>query len=137
MPAECSCNRCRMARRMSPRLIRRVAVMLIALLAFAHGSLALAACGMDRGSMAQAMVMSDMPDCDSAVGDAPAPGAVCASHCSSDLQFPGLQVPLVRGAATVPVLVVEMRERHFEGAQLAAPPHPAPPRRILLHSFLI
>ena len=122
---------------MSRRLIRRIAVMLIALLAFAHGSLALAACDMDRGSMAQAMAMPDMPDCDGAMGDAPAPGAVCAAHCSSDLQFPGLQLPLVRDAATVPVLVVELREHHFDGSLFAAPPHPAPPRRILLHSFLI
>ena len=122
---------------MNRRLIRRVAVMLIALLTFAHGSLALSACGMDRGSMAQAVAMPDMPDCNSAADDAPVPGAVCASHCSSDLQFPGLQLPLVRDAATVPVLVVELRERHFDGALLTAPPHPAPPRRILLHSFLI
>lgn len=121
---------------MTRRLIRRVAVMLIALLAFAHGSLALAACGMDRGSMTQAMAMPDMPDCDGA-GNAPAPGAVCAAHCSSDLQLPGLQIPLVREAAAGPVLVVELRELHLDGALLAPLPHPAPPPRILLHSFLI
>jgi hypothetical protein len=126
-----------MAPAMSRRLIRRVAVMLIALLAFAHGSLALAACDMERGSMAQAMAMSDMPDCDSGANDLAAPGVECVSHCSSDLQLPGLQLPLVREAATVPVLVVELRKRNFDGALLAAPPHPAPPRRILLHSFLI
>ena len=121
---------------MSRRLIRRVAVMLIAFLAFANGSLALAACGMDRGSMAQAMAMPDMPDCDSA-GNAPAPGAVCAAHCSSDLQLPGLQLPLVREAAAAAVLVVELRERHLDGALIAPLPHPVPPPRILLHSFLI
>jgi hypothetical protein len=33
--------------------------------------------------------------------------------------------------------VVESRERRFDGALLAAPPHPAPPPRILFHSFLI
>src|SRR5262245_10779013 len=125
-----------MAPPMSRRVIRRVAVMLLALLGFAHGSLALAACGMDRGSMAQAMAMPEMPNCDSA-GSAPASGAVCAVHCSSDLQLPGMQLPLVREAAAVPVLVVELRERHLERALLAAPPHPAPPPRILLHSFLI
>jgi hypothetical protein len=111
--------------------------MLIALLAFAHGSLALAACDMDRGSMAQAMAMSDMPDCDGVAGEDAVPGSACVSHCSSDLQLPGLQVPLVREPATVLVLVVQLRERNFDGALLAAPPHPAPPRRILLHSFLI
>jgi hypothetical protein len=62
---------------------------------------------------------------------------VCAAHCSSDLQLLGLQIPLVREAAAVPVLVVESRERRFDGALLAAPPHPAPPPRILFHSFLI
>jgi hypothetical protein len=126
-----------MAPHMNRRLIRRVAVMLIALLAFANGSLALAACGMDRGSMAQAMAMSEMPDCDSASGNVQAPGAVCAAHCTSDLQLPGLQLPLVREAAAAPVLVVELREHRFDGALHTAPPHPAPPPRILLHSFLI
>jgi hypothetical protein len=111
--------------------------MLIALLAFAHGSLTLAACGMDRGSMARAMAMSDMPDCDSAASNVPAPDAACASHCSSDLQLPGLQIPLVRGAANVPVLVLDLREPRFDRGALLAAPHPAPPRRILLHSFLI
>ena len=110
--------------------------MLIAFLAFANGSLALAACGMDRGSMAQSMAMPDMPDCDGA-GNSPAPGAVCAAHCTSDLQLPGLQLPLVREAPAAPVLVVELRERRFDGALHAALPHPAPPPRILLHSFLI
>jgi len=110
--------------------------MLLALLAFAHGSLALAVCGMDRGSMAQAMAMSDMPDCDSA-GGAPAPSAVCAAHCSSDLQLPGMQLLLVREAAAVAVLVVELREHRFECALFAVLPHPAPPPRILLHSFLV
>lgn len=122
---------------MNGRFIRRVAAALIAFLAFAQTSLALAACGMDRGSMAQAMLMSDMSDCDQTAGKVPAPGAVCAAHCSSDLQLPGLQLPLVREVAAVPVLVVEMHEPHFRGAQRAMPPHPAPPPRILLHSFLI
>ncbi len=122
---------------MTRRLVRRVTVMLITLLAFAYGSLALAACGMDRGSMAQAMAMPDMPDCGGAPGSVPAPGAVCAAHCSSDLQLPGLQIPLVRAGGAAPVLVVEVRHHRFDGALLAAPPHPAPPPRILLHSFLI
>jgi hypothetical protein len=48
-----------------------------------------------------------------------------------------LQLPLVREAAAIPVLVVELREHRFDGALHAALPHPAPPPRILLHSFLI
>ena len=118
------------------RLVRRVAIALLALLAFAHASLALAACNMDRGSMAEAMAMADMPDCQCGTAEAATPGAVCASHCASDLQLSGLHMPLVRAAANTPVLVVEAPAPRFD-AFFAAPPRPAPPRRILLHSFLI
>jgi hypothetical protein len=120
-------------------LARRVAISLIALFLFGQGSVVLAACAMDRASMAQAMTAM-APDESCACGGTEMQSPVnagCMAHCTADLQMPGLALALVHAAAPAPVLVVPTLERYPGIAALHVPPPAQVPRRILLHSFLI
>src|SRR5687768_13218849 len=114
MPVECSCNRCRMAPPMNRRLIRRLAIALIAFLAFAQASVALAACAMDRGEMGP---MTAQTNESGAAGEGccapdsvPSPEAQvannCFAHCTADLQLTGFPVVLVQVPAATPVLLL-------------------------------
>jgi hypothetical protein len=135
-----------MAPPMSRRLIRRFAIALIAFLAFAQASVALAACAMDRGEMGPMMAQTDESG---AAGEGccapdlvPSPEAQvannCFAHCTADLQLTGSPVVLVQMPAATPVLLSPQLERSFPGrAVLEAPPPPTITSRILLHSFLI
>jgi hypothetical protein len=112
----------------------------MALLAFAQASVALAACSMDRGGMAQMVTVGDgCGDCNAEVKTyVPQYANRCVAHCTADLQLNGLALALVRGPADAPVLLVPRVEPRFlGGAGLEAPPPGAVPPRILLHSFLI
>jgi hypothetical protein len=131
---------------MNRRLIRRLALTLIAVLAFAQASVVLAACTMDRGEMGP--MMAHTSDSGAADEDCCAPAAVhspqaqvansCFTHCTADLQMTGFPVGLVQAPAATPVLVLPQPERRFQGrALLEAPPPPTVTSRILLHSFLI
>jgi hypothetical protein len=104
---------------MTSRLIRRIAIGLIAFYALGQASIAMAACGMDRSAMAQAMIM-----------------AACVAHCTADLQL------TTATADAVPARAIESRATipvpSFRSPPVVAYPPPAtPPRRILLHSFQI
>jgi hypothetical protein len=123
-------------------LRRRVALLMIGLLAFAQGSVAFAACSMERGTAAAAMPMApDEPcaDCGAATsGTASKYSNLCVAHCTSDLQLAGVAASIVRGPADLPVLRIARPEiGAAPHTGLHAPPPGAPPRRILLHSFLI
>ena len=129
---------------MSLRLIRRTALAVLALLAFAHARVALAACAMDRAGLAQTMTLDPGTPCE---GDAAAdrgsahgaPGANgCVAHCTADLQAAGFPVILVRSAAGSPVLTVATAgvQRQIRSVPQVPPPG-EPPRRVLLHSYLI
>jgi hypothetical protein len=124
---------------MNLRLIRRVSLCLIAVLAFAQASVVAAACTMERGSMAPMLQMADGCDCETQVKtDAPQYANRCVAHCTADLQLSGLTAMLVRAPADAPVLLVPRIEPRFSGgAGFEAPLPAAVPRRILLHSFLI
>lgn len=132
---------------MNRRLVRRLALALIALFAFAQASVALAACAMDRGEMGPMMVQTSES---AAVGDDCCPPASaafcddaqlansCFAHCTADLQLTGFHVVLVHSPEATPVLLLPLLERSFPGrAVLEAPPPPTITSRILLHSFLI
>jgi hypothetical protein len=123
---------------MTLRLIRRTALMLIALFAFAQASVAVAGCLMDRGSMAASQEMAADNGCDCPPADGGGPSAVCVSHCTADLQLFGqYMAPVVHAAPQHGVLVVHGSDRRLAVAIPYVPPPATPPRRILLHSFLI
>ena len=119
---------------MNRRLVRRLAVALIALLAFAQASVAFGGCFMDRADMAQ---MAGDSDC---CGTTPQfePLAQlkndCLAHCTADLQLSGEPAALVRIPADVLVFVLPHRSAPYFAAP---PPPPLIPPRILLHSYLI
>jgi hypothetical protein len=125
---------------MNIRLIRRVSIWLIAMLAFAQASVAIAACSMDRGSLAPMLEMAgDCGDCQTQVKpDAPQYANRCVAHCTADLQLSGSTTALVRSPAYLPVLLLPPFERLASPRTgLQAPPPGSVPHRILLHSFLI
>lgn len=123
---------------MNSRLIRRAAAMLIALFLFAQGTVVLAACAMDRASMAQAMTMASNEACTCGGTEMKTSvTASCVAHCTVDLQQAGLPVALVHGSASAPILLVPVPDLDPGRTALHTPPLVPLPRRILLHSFLI
>jgi hypothetical protein len=131
---------------MNRRLIRRLALALIAFLAFGQASVVLAACAMDRGEMGAMMAQTN--ESGAAGEGCCAPASVqfpdaqvsnnCFAHCTVDLQLTGFPVVLLQVPAATPVLLLPQPERSFPGrAALEAPPPPTITSRILLHSFLI
>jgi hypothetical protein len=123
---------------MNRKLLRRTAILLSALFLFAQGNVALAACTMDRGSMAPAMGMAADLECD--CGEMAAnttPTASCVAHCTADLQLSGGAAVLVRAPATAAVLHIIAFPDFSRVATGNEPPPRGIPSRILLHSFLI
>lgn len=126
---------------MNHRSLRRISIWLVAVLAFAQASAAIAACTMDRGSLAPMLEMTgDCGDCNTllAKADAPQNANLCVAHCTSDLQLSGSLAVLAVHAAELPVLVLSRAEPYRVPRAVAqlSPPG-AVPVRILLHSFLI
>jgi len=127
---------------MAVRLKRRVAMLTLALFAFAQAGVVFSSCSMDRGAMSPAMAADN--DASGADRETPMTAAspqnanLCALHCTWDLQIAGVAVALLRSPADVAILTVALP--HAAPAPrtgLGAPPSGAPPHRILLHSFLI
>lgn len=117
--------------------LRRIAFLLTALLLFAQGSVALAACAMDRGSMAPAIDMAADMECDCGQMEANTPPtAKCVAHCTVDLQLSGAALVLVHAPSVCAVLqVAAFRDSSIRAEK--SPPRSGVPPRILLHSFLI
>ena len=123
---------------MTSRLIRRIALALLALYAFGQASVALAACGMDREAMAQAMAMPAGDPCDDcAKADADSVTALCVAHCTADLQLAAAAPDALPAAAIADALIVIAVPRFRSPPVLAYLPPGTPPRRILLHSFQV
>lgn len=123
------------------RALRRwLALLLLGALGFSQVNVALAACFMDRASMAQAMAMPSDSSCNCGVSDTQVPvSASCTAHCTADLQLAGVPVVIVRSAADTPVLLVAPGKPPGAAISrgLESPPPGAPSRRVLLHSYLI
>ena len=124
-------------RYMKRHFLRRAAAALIALFLFAQAGVVLAACAMDRASMAQAMTMPADQACECGGAEMQPVTAGCVAHCTVDLQLAGFPLVLVHGAVEAPVLLVPVSEVGPKPTARPAPPPLAVPRRILLHSFLI
>lgn len=123
---------------MTAHLIRRIAILLVALYASGQVALAQAACGFDRGAMAQAMTMAagdTCDDCGQVATDTLT--ATCVAHCTADLQLKPSDPVSIPDAGFAPLPT--LRKPPLEtgpplSAELLAA---AVPRRILLHSFQI
>ena len=126
---------------MAVRLKQRVALLTLALLAFAQASVAFSSCSMDRGTMDPAMAADNdesAADCETPITTTPSSANLCALHCTWDLQVAGVAVALLRSPAGLPILTVALpRAAPAPRTGLLAPPSGAPPHRILSHSFLI
>jgi hypothetical protein len=126
---------------MPNRLKRRIAFLLLAVLAFAQANMALASCAMDSSTMASAMAgTSDKPcdGCDTPLTDSRAQiSSVCATHCASAVQPTAVPAPLALPTIQSVVLVLPRQVFDARPTGLDGPPSGAPPHRILLHSFLI
>ena len=127
---------------MAVRLKRRVAMLTLALLAFAQAGVAFSSCSMDRGAMGPAMAAGNGEsgaDCETPMtAGSPQNANLCALHCTWDLQVAGVAVALLRSPAGLPILTVALpRAAPAPRTGLLAPPSGAPPHRILSHSFLI
>jgi len=126
---------------MKRRSRRRVALLLMALLAFAQANVSFASCPMERGMLGQWMAQSDDVPCEMEThvkADGPKHANRCLAHCTADLQLAGLPVVLVQSPTDHPVLLVSAPAAalpHDTG--LEATPPGTPPPRVLLHSFLI
>lgn len=117
-------------------------MLVLAVLAFAHASLAFSACRLERSSLAGAMEPAGVAmqrDCETAVmTDWTKYPNRCFTHCTADLQTAGDAIALVRGPGGDAVLALPRDEpRATPRTGLAASPPGTPPPRILLHSFLI
>jgi len=126
---------------MAVRLKRRIALLTLALLAFAQASVAFSSCSMDRGTMGPAMAADNdefAANCETPITTTPSSANLCALHCTWDLQVAGVAVALLRSPAGLPILTVALpRAAPAPRTGLLAPPSGAPPHRILSHSFLI
>lgn len=118
---------------------RCLSMLLLAVLGFSQASVALAACMMDRGELAQMFAAQSHACCDGAVAQAmPAVANICLSHSTADLQALGTPASEDYEPAELAVWIAPPRDARWAIAvRLAAPPFNAVPPRILLHSFLI
>jgi hypothetical protein len=116
------------------RLRRAIALVMLAALAFAQASIALAACDIDRGSLARADEDADCPCVDASSQLTPG----CIAHCTSDLQLAGAATVIARAPADTPVLFVAPSEPKYASSewQEARPPGGLP-AHILFQSLLI
>jgi hypothetical protein len=120
------------------RLKRTIALVMLSALAFAQASVALAACDLDRGSLAQAVEVHAHSDCP-CVDDLGQLTPGCVVHCTADLQLAGAAATVIaRAPADVPVLFVAPDEPSYTLREWrhSGPPG-GPPARIVFQSFLI
>jgi hypothetical protein len=128
---------------MPARLKRRIALLLLAVLAFAQVNVAMASCATGGGMMAMSMSMAGASDkpCDGCETPLNTPqqqlSSVCATHCATGDQPAAVSAALGVQSIQQPVLVLPRLVPRSRPTGLDAPPSGAPPRRILLHSFLI
>lgn len=121
---------------LTARFVRRLALAVVAVYAFGLGTVALAACGLNRGALAHAAAGQEHTcECEESIAPTPSVSAGCVAHCTADLQNAGPQPPALAGWSDSPVLVIEPQVRRARVMEELPPS--GPPRRILLHSFLV
>ena len=118
-----------------------VAALVLGALGFAHASVSLAACSMERGSMSEVLAVesSDSCDCGTAMTEyGPLYTNRCVAHCTADLQVSGVVAVIVNGATNAPALFLPGAAWRAGWPRRAdVPPGASVPKRIQLHSFLV
>jgi hypothetical protein len=118
-----------------------IALVVLAALAFAQASIAIAGCELDRRAFLQIAISGTAEDreCDmQLIGQAPISSNRCAAHCTADLQISGMAAAIVREVGESSVLrLPPSTVRLSIGPSADAAPNAPIPIRILLHSFLI
>lgn len=113
---------------------------MLAMLTLAQASLALAACAMERGELAQVLTAADAQhDCcpDAACDTVPMTANACVALSTADLQVAGEPAAIFLAIADGPVLLLPRDiARSVVPASRPVRRDHVPPR-ILLHSFLI
>ena len=128
---------------MHRRTTNLFALLLIGLLLFGQFNIAFSGCLMDRAEMQLPMVEGDdAPPCDGCGamngGGQPVVTSSCLSHCTADLQKPAVPVSWDTAPTAVRVLIIpDAAVVPDRLPDILVPPRIAPPRRVLLHSFLI
>ena len=116
-----------------------IAALLLGALGFAHASVSMAGCSMERGSIgvAPAAESSEPCECDNGTEIAPLWTNLCFAHCTSDLQLFGSVAVAVNNAVHVSSLVAPRATQPPHWRRLMVPPAASVPKRIQLHSFLV
>jgi hypothetical protein len=122
-------------------LRRRIAFALLVVLALAQVNVAVAGCLTERGGSSMSSMVLTSSDMQAPCDGCQAPehmSNACVLHCTSDPQLtrsfessvvPGIERPFYR--------IARIEERSHAHWALDGPPVAPPPRRILLHSFLL
>jgi hypothetical protein len=121
-------------------LHRRIALLLLVVLALAQVNIALAGCLMERGGSMSSMAptSTDMQaPCDGCHSPEQMSTA-CVLHCTSDLQLTrSFESPILPRVERPFFRIARIEEQFHAPWALDGPPVAPPPRRILLHSFLL
>lgn len=116
-----------------------VALMVLGALAFAHASVSIAACAMERGTMVEVLAVETEAPCDcgtSVTESGPLYANRCLAHCTADLQLAGAAVAIAADAVQGAMLPVPQDSRSTRPLRSAgSSPAAVIPRRIQLHSF--
>jgi len=117
------------------------AALVLGALGFAHASVSIAACSMERGSMSEVLAVetSDSCDCGTAMTEyGPLYMNRCVAHCTADLQLSGAAAAIVNDPTSAPALFLPGAARSAGWPRRAdVPPGASVPKRIQLHSFLV
>lgn len=125
--------------RLSRTLRTWVALLLLGALAFAHASVSMAACSMERGAMNEVLAVgTEAPcDCSTSVSESgPLYANRCLAHCTADLQLAGAALAILADATQGAILLVPQGPpAEWRLRPGGASPWATIPRRIQLHSF--
>lgn len=126
---------------MNRKLKSWAAAMVLGMLAFAHASVAMAACSVERGSISQVLSVMSAEPCESGTAMTefgPLYANRCLAHCTADLQRSGPTVAMLGGVSQAPMLFLPRVVLSANWARWAeAAPAATVPKRIQLHSFLV
>lgn len=127
--------------RMNRTLRKWIAALMLGALGFAHASVSVAACSMERGALGQVLAVEAAAPCECGTAMTefgPLYSNRCLAHCTSDLQLAGVAVALASGAIRAPMIVLPPAPLRGSWLRWAGvPPAAVVPKRIQLHSFLV